>query len=76
MKSVVPKMTMAAIYIGFHCHPIRVLLNHEGAKTAIALMKQAIHDRPSATPSQVILTCMLKIVFSEFMTGSGDPKIT
>jgi hypothetical protein len=69
-------MTTVAIHIGFHCHPVRVLPDCEATKTAIALMKQAICDKPSMTPSQVTLTCTSKIIFSKLMTRSGAPKIT
>jgi hypothetical protein len=73
VKSSLPKMTMATIHIGLHRHPVRVPPDREAAKTTIALKKQAIRDRPSATPSQVMLTCTSKIIFFELMTGSGAP---
>jgi hypothetical protein len=69
-------MTTAAIHISLYRHPMRVPPDREAAKTLIALMKQAIRDRPSATPSQVTLTCTSKIIFSKLMTGSGAPEIT
>jgi hypothetical protein len=75
VKSSLSKMITAAIHIGLHRHPVRVPPDREAAKTAIALMKQAIRDRPSATPSQVNLTCTLKIIFSKLMTRSGAPEI-
>ena len=42
---------MIAIHIGFHYHPMGILPDCEATKTAIALMKQAIRNMPSMTPS-------------------------